>query len=99
MADSALSAAEDSDVALGVDSAGDSGEAFMATASTVSAAIPAIYFLIVMPYRAIQRRRGVTAFGDPPPVKTCPACLAEDIPAAASKCRYCGTEQPAVAAS
>ena len=54
-----------------------------------------VYFLIVVPYRAIQKRRGVVAFGDPPPVKTCPACLAEDLPAAASKCRYCGTEQPA----
>jgi large conductance mechanosensitive channel len=53
----------------------------------------AVYFLIVVPYRAIQRRRGVEAFGEPPPVKTCPACLAEDLPAAASKCRYCGTEQ------
>jgi large conductance mechanosensitive channel len=53
-----------------------------------------VYFLIVVPYRAVQRRRGVVAFGDPPPVKTCPACLADDIPAAASKCRYCATEQP-----
>jgi large conductance mechanosensitive channel len=41
----------------------------------------------------IQARRGVVAFGDPPPLKTCPACLAEDLPVAASKCRYCGTEQ------
>jgi len=58
-----------------------------------------VYFLIVVPYRAIQKRRGVVAFGDPPPVKTCPACLAEDLPAAASKCRYCGTEQTAAAAA
>ncbi|MER5479784.1 hypothetical protein ABT026_22870 [Streptomyces sp. NPDC002734] len=31
--------------------------------------------------------------GDEKPVKTCPACLQEDIPEGASKCRYCGTEQ------
>jgi large conductance mechanosensitive channel len=50
-----------------------------------------IYFLIVVPYRAIQRRRGVTVFGDPPPAQTCPACLSEGLPAAATKCRFCGT--------
>jgi large conductance mechanosensitive channel len=37
-------------------------------------------------------------FGDPAPVKTCPACLSSDLPAAASKCKYCGTEQPAITA-
>lgn len=57
-----------------------------------------IYFVIVVPYRRVQRRRGMTVFGDPPPVKTCPACLSDDLPAAASKCRYCGTEQPAATA-
>jgi large conductance mechanosensitive channel len=50
-----------------------------------------IYFLIVIPYRAIQRRRGVTVFGDPPPAQTCPACLSEGLPVGATKCRYCGT--------
>jgi large conductance mechanosensitive channel len=54
----------------------------------------AVYFIIVMPYKAIQARRGQTVFGDPAPVKTCPACLSSDLPAAASKCKYCGTEQP-----
>jgi large conductance mechanosensitive channel len=54
-----------------------------------------VYFLIVLPYKAIQARHGVTVFGDPEPVKTCPACLSADIPEAAAKCRYCGTEQPA----
>ena len=54
-----------------------------------------LYFLIVLPYKAIMARRGETVFGDPPPVKTCPACLSDDLPAAASKCRYCGTDQPA----
>jgi large conductance mechanosensitive channel len=50
-----------------------------------------IYFAIIVPYRASQRRRGVTVFGDPPPAKTCPACLSEDLPVAATKCRYCGS--------
>jgi len=52
-----------------------------------------IYFLLVVPYRSVQARRGISAFGEPPAVKTCGACLSEDLPAAASKCRYCGTEQ------
>ena len=58
-----------------------------------------IYFVIVVPYKAIQRRRGANAFGDPPPVKTCPACLSADLPVAASKCKYCGTDQPSTAAA
>jgi large conductance mechanosensitive channel len=56
-----------------------------------------VYFFIVVPFKAIQKRRGVTAFGDPPPVKTCPACLSDDLPVAASKCKYCGTDQPVTA--
>jgi large conductance mechanosensitive channel len=56
-----------------------------------------IYFLIVVPYRAIQKRRGVTVFGDPPPAQTCPACLSEGLPVAATKCRYCGTALGGVA--
>jgi large conductance mechanosensitive channel len=58
-----------------------------------------VYFVIVVPYRHIQRRRGQTVFGDPPPVKTCPACLSDDLPAEASKCKYCGTDQPRHAAA
>jgi large conductance mechanosensitive channel len=50
-----------------------------------------IYFAIIVPYRAVQQRRGVTVFGDPPPAQTCPACLSEGLPLAATKCRYCGT--------
>ena len=57
-----------------------------------------IYFVIVLPYKAIQARRGQVVFGDPAPVKTCPFCLSDDLPAAASKCKYCGTDQPATAA-
>jgi len=53
-----------------------------------------VYFLIVVPYKMVQARRGQVVFGDPAPVKTCPACLSTDLPAAASKCKYCGTEQP-----
>jgi large conductance mechanosensitive channel len=60
--------------------------------------IAVVYFLIVVPYKAVQARRGQTVFGDPPDVKTCPFCLSDDLPAAASKCKYCGTDQPAVAA-
>jgi large conductance mechanosensitive channel len=60
--------------------------------------IAVVYFVIVVPYKHIQARRGQTVFGDPAPVKTCPACLSSDLPAAALKCKYCGTDQPAVAA-
>jgi large conductance mechanosensitive channel len=59
--------------------------------------IAVVYFLVVVPYRRIQARRGNVVFGDPPPTKTCPACLSSDLPVAASKCKYCGTDQPATA--
>src|SRR4029077_13987422 len=59
--------------------------------------IAVVYFLIVVPYKAIQARRGQVVFGDPAPVKTCPACLSRDLPPAASKCKYCGTDQPVTA--
>ena len=58
-----------------------------------------IYFLIIVPYKHVQARRGQVVFGDPPAVKTCPACLSSDLPAAASKCKYCGTDQPITAAA
>jgi large conductance mechanosensitive channel len=57
--------------------------------------IAVVYFLIVVPYKHVQARRGQVVFGDPAPVKTCPYCLSSDLPAAASKCKYCGTDQPA----
>lgn len=53
-----------------------------------------VYFVIVVPYRVVSARRGQVVFGDPPPTKTCPACLSSDLPAAASKCLHCGTDQP-----
>ena len=58
-----------------------------------------VYFLIVIPYKSIQARRGQVVFGDPPPVKTCPYCLSSDLPAAATKCKYCASELPAEAAA
>jgi len=56
--------------------------------------IAVVYFLIVVPYKMVQARRGPVVFGDPAPVKPCPACLSRDLPAAASKGKYCGTDQP-----
>ncbi len=61
--------------------------------------IAVVYLLIVIPYKHMQARRGQVVFGDPPPVKTCPACLSSDLPAAASKCKYCGTDQPGATAA
>lgn len=51
-----------------------------------------VYFAIVVPYRHIQKARGVTVFGDEPATKACPQCLS-DIPEAANKCKYCASEQ------
>ena len=59
--------------------------------------IAVVYFFIVVPYKHIQARRGQVVFGDPAPVKTCPYCLSDDLPVPASKCKYCGSEQPAAA--
>ena len=58
-----------------------------------------VYFVIIMPYRSISAKRGTVVFGDPAPTKTCPACLSDDLPAAASKCKYCATDQPVTASS
>jgi large conductance mechanosensitive channel len=52
-----------------------------------------VYFMIVMPYKHIRARRGVTVFGDEPATKVCPECLS-DIPEAARKCKYCASDQP-----
>ena len=38
-----------------------------------------VYFLIVLPYKHIQKRRGVTVFGGEPKTKACSECLS-DIP-------------------
>jgi large conductance mechanosensitive channel len=51
-----------------------------------------VYFLIVMPYKAIMKRQGKTVFGNPAPTKTCLACLSDDLNPAATKCKYCGSD-------
>jgi large conductance mechanosensitive channel len=53
--------------------------------------VAVVYFAIVVPYRAYQKKRGVTVFTEPPPTKTCPACLSDGLPLGATKCRYCET--------
>lgn len=53
-----------------------------------------VYYLIVVPYKRIQARRGVVVFGAPEPTKTCPACLSDDLKPAATKCKHCGSDQP-----
>jgi large conductance mechanosensitive channel len=50
-----------------------------------------IYFLIVVPYRAYQARRGKVVFGEPAPKQTCPECLSSDLPVGATRCLHCGT--------
>lgn len=56
--------------------------------------ITVVYSLIVVPYKHIQNRRGITVFGDEPATKSCPECLS-DIPEAARKCKFCASPQPA----
>ncbi len=53
-----------------------------------------VYLAIVVPYRRMQARRGVSVFGDPAPTKTCPYCLSTDVPFKATKCRYCASTLP-----
>jgi large conductance mechanosensitive channel len=53
-----------------------------------------VYFAIVVPYKQIQKRRGVTVFGDEPATKACGECCS-DIPEAAHKCKYCASDQAA----
>jgi large conductance mechanosensitive channel len=55
-----------------------------------------LYFVIVVPYKHIQARRGRTVFGDPAPTKTCPACLSDDLNLAATRCKHCGFDQPMI---
>ncbi len=95
-----------SDVGLGIQLGNEGNEKTFINIGDVLSAIlyflifmGVLYFLIVVPYKAIMARRGEVVFGEPAPVKTCPACLSDDLPAAASKCRYCGTEQAASATS
>lgn len=55
-----------------------------------------IYVAIVVPYRHIQKRRGVTVFGEDAATKACSECCS-DIPEAAHKCKFCASDQPAAA--
>jgi large conductance mechanosensitive channel len=57
-----------------------------------------VYFLIVAPYKYVMARRGRVVFGDPPPTKTCPECLSDDLAVAATRCKHCGAELGKVAA-
>ena len=74
---------------------------FMNFGSLISAIIyflifmAVVYFVIVVPYKHVQARRGITVFGDPAPAKTCPACLSDDLPIGATKCKYCTSDLPA----
>jgi len=38
-----------------------------------------------------MKRRGEVVFGEPEPTKTCPECLSDDLPVAATRCRHCAT--------
>ena len=55
-----------------------------------------VYVAIVVPYKHIQKRRGVTVFGDEPATTACSECKS-DIPDGARKCKYCASDQPAAA--
>lgn len=81
---------------------GDAGSkaTFVDIGSFISAIIyfivfmTAVYFMIVVPYKHIQARRGVTVFGEEPSTKACSECKS-DIPEAARKCKYCASLQTA----
>lgn len=51
-----------------------------------------VYFIIVLPYKAVMARVGKVVFGDPPPTKSCPACLSDDLNPAATRCKHCGVD-------
>ena len=54
-----------------------------------------IYFVLVVPYRAYMKKRGITVFGPPASTKSCPECLSADLPLAATKCSHCASQVPA----
>lgn len=51
-----------------------------------------VYFLIVVPYKFIMARAGKTVFGAPPPTRTCPKCLSDDLNPAATRCKHCAAD-------
>ena len=93
-------------IGLGVQLGSDNNKATLVNFGALISAIiyfiifmAVVYFVIVVPYRTIQKRRGITVFGDPPPVKTCPSCLSADLPVAATRCKYCTVDLPATNAA
>ncbi len=66
--------------------------AFIAAVVYFIVLIAVVYFAIVVPYRAVMRRKGTTVFGEPPPTKTCPFCLSSDLPVAATRCLHCASD-------
>ena len=93
-------------IALGVQlgSAG-STSTFLDVGAFVSAVVyflvfmAVVYFAVIIPYKHVQARRGVSVFGEPAPATTCPYCLSGTLPLAATKCRYCGSALPPQAAA
>lgn len=51
-----------------------------------------IYYVLVVPYRAYMKRRGQSVFAEPAATRSCPRCLSSDLPAEATKCKYCATD-------
>lgn len=51
-----------------------------------------IYFVLVLPYRAYMKKRGVQVFGDPVRTRSCPACQSTDVPVTATKCLHCASD-------
>ncbi|HET9188011.1 MAG TPA: MscL family protein [Acidothermaceae bacterium] len=68
--------------------------AFVAAIIYFAVFMAVIYFLIVVPYKAYMKKRGAEVFGEAPPMQTCPACLSDDIPLAARKCKHCLSDLP-----
>jgi large conductance mechanosensitive channel len=58
----------------------------------------AVYFMIVVPMNKIAELRARGQAPADPTTKACPECLSE-IPVAARKCAFCGTEQHDVVAA
>jgi len=53
-----------------------------------------IYFALVVPYRSYMAKRGTSVFGPPADTKTCPECLSDGLPLAATKCSHCASLIP-----
>ncbi|MGH8294134.1 MAG: MscL family protein [Steroidobacteraceae bacterium] len=77
---------------------GGSNATFLNVGTFISAIIyfiifmAVVYFVIVLPYKAVMARAGKAVFGDPPPTKSCPACLSDDLNPAATRCKHCGVD-------